>query len=371
MDSEKDLNNQSDNKLQENTSKNRMDDMNSESSENNKNSKNGRNRCLIALVFLIMAITVNSVLNFAFIKPGLTRVILHELQTGNYQSVILGTSHGSYGLDADAVSETFGKKTMNLCIGGEYMQDSYYLLKLAMKKNKLETVVMDIDYQYLVNVPKDSISAIFIYNAYPFGLDKLSYFKEKVMQMEYRATLFPWMDYRDRYSYAVSTMKTKLSTAYKNYDASSIEMESTDAYQGSGFISRSRTDSAKADKLMQITWDESRVDQKSIAYLKKMVNLCKENNIQMVMTTVPVTPEKIQTSPETYAGIHQYLQSLADEYDCQYIDFNTTQLQEITLTSDDYWDYDGHMYGDSAKKFSKVYGKYLKEVTTTKNIGGN
>lgn len=324
-----------------------------------------RRRILYAVAFVLCIVIVNTVLGFALIKPGLTRIMLHELDEGDYQCVVLGTSHGSYGIDADTVSETSGKKTMNLCIGGEYMQDSYYLLKRAIRKNQnLDTVVLDVDYQYLVNVPKDSVSANFIYNAYPLSTDKLSYFTDKVMRMEYRATLFPWMDYRDRYCQIIKTVKTKRKSAYRACLASTVEMDPSDTYEGKGFISRNRNCTTKTDTLRNITWDESKVDADSIRYFRKIVKLCKKKNIKVVMTTVPVTPEKIATSQETYDEIHNYIQSLADASDCQYIDFNRTATDEFTPKSEDYWDYDGHMYGDSAKRFSKIYGEYISRAVS-------
>ena len=73
---------------------------------------------LISIVFLIMFIIVNNILNFTLVPVGLTRVILHELESsGDYKCIILGTSHGSYGIDADIISQQTEKKTMNLCIG--------------------------------------------------------------------------------------------------------------------------------------------------------------------------------------------------------------------------------------------------------------
>ena len=167
-------------------------------------------RLLVTIVFLTVFIIANSIFNFALVLPGLTRVILHELDANDdYKCVILGTSHGSYGIDADIVSQQSDKKTLNLCIGGEYLQDSYYLLKKVFETNHPDTIVFDMDYDYLFNIPRSTISGSSIYNLYPFSLDKLFYFKDKALGMEYRAALFPWMDYRENFSNSINIIKTK------------------------------------------------------------------------------------------------------------------------------------------------------------------
>ena len=106
---------------------------------NGDNNMRKNRKLLITILFLTIFVIANSIFNFILVPPGLTRVILHELESNNdYKCVILGTSHGSYGIDADIVSKQTGKKTLNLCIGGEYLQDSYYLLKQVFQTNHPE-----------------------------------------------------------------------------------------------------------------------------------------------------------------------------------------------------------------------------------------
>ena len=317
---------------------------------------------LISIVFLIMFIIVNNILNFTLVPVGLTRVILHELESsGDYKCIILGTSHGSYGIDADIISQQTGKKTMNLCIGGEYLQDSYYLLKQVFETNTPETIVLDLDFQYLVNVPKNSISANIIYNAYPNSLDKLSYFREKVLRMQYCATLFPWMDYRNNYSDAINIMKAKLGSDYNNYSAKAVNMDKQDRYHGNGFIYRNHANNLKKDTMQKLIWNESIIDNESIEYLKKIINLCNSKNTKIIMITTPISVEKITNSVNEYDKAYTYLSDLAKTNGIEYYNFSLVKETVFPRSIDDYWDYDGHLYGDAAQRFSLVLGDFLKE----------
>ncbi|SEW34295.1 hypothetical protein [[Clostridium] fimetarium] len=319
-------------------------------------------KLLVTIVFLTVFIIANSILNFTLVPPGLTRIILHELESNNdYKCVILGTSHGSYGIDPDIVSQQLGKKTINLCIGGEYLKDSYYLLKRTYETNTPELIVLDVDFQYLINVPKNSVSANFIYNAYPNTIDKVSYFKNKILKMEYRATLFPWMDYRDNYSNVINIAKTKLGSDYNNYSAKAVNMYKQDVYHGRGFVYRNHLDSSKTDKMSNMIWNVSKVDQESIKYLKKIIDLCDSNNTKIIMITTPISVDTIKHSLNEFDKSYTYLSNLAEANNIDYYNFSLVKESVFSRSLDDYWDYDGHMYGDAAQRFSLVLGKLLKE----------
>ena len=319
-------------------------------------------KLLRTIIFLTVFVIVNSIFNFVLVPPGLTRVILHDLESSDdYKCIILGTSHGSYGIDADIVSQESGIKTMNLCIGGEYLQDSYYLLKQVFETNNPDTIVLDVDFQYLVNVPKNSVAANFIYNAYPNSLDKLSYFNDKILKMEYRATLFTWMDYRNNYSDVITIAKTKLGSDYMNYSGNAVILEKQDVYNGNGFIYRKRTDNLKKDTMPNLTWNDTNVDQESIEYLKKIIDLCKSKNTKIIMTTMPVSVETITNSIDGFDMAYTYLSDLAKANDIEYYNFSLVKEGVFSRSIDDYWDYDGHLYGDAAQRFSVVLGGFLKD----------
>ena len=70
------------------------------------------------------------------VQPGLTRVMFHELETTNPDCLVLGTSHGSYGIATDELESGLDAGAMNMCIGGEYMIDAYYTLQYAIKNKQ-------------------------------------------------------------------------------------------------------------------------------------------------------------------------------------------------------------------------------------------
>ena len=55
---------------------------------------------ITAAVFIALVVLLNNLLNFMLVQPGLTRTMFHELTQENRECIILGASHGSYGLSA-------------------------------------------------------------------------------------------------------------------------------------------------------------------------------------------------------------------------------------------------------------------------------
>ena len=86
-------------------------------------------RIILASLFIMLVIVINSLCNYLLIQPGLSRTMFYEAKKQDYQCMVLGASHGSYGIDPVTLEEETGYQVMNMCMGGEYMYDSYYILK--------------------------------------------------------------------------------------------------------------------------------------------------------------------------------------------------------------------------------------------------
>ena len=58
-----------------------------------------------------------------------------------------------------------------------------------------KVVVLDIDYQYLINRHDESILFHQVYNGYPDSLLKVSYFFSRIAKEEYRGAFLKWTNY--------------------------------------------------------------------------------------------------------------------------------------------------------------------------------
>ena len=137
-------------------------------------------------------------------------------------------------------------------------------------------------------------------------------------------------------------------------------MNPYDVYMGSGFVSRSRDCEKSATSCLD--WDESKLDEEQNGYIRKIVELCRDNNINIVFTTVVQDPDTVAEKAEGFQNADTYIRSLAEELGVTYLNFNMLKFEVFDRTAEDFYDREGHMYGDTAVSFSKVYGKAVKEA---------
>lgn len=145
----------------------------------------------------------------------------------------------------------------------------------------------------------------------------------------------------------------KSSDAYKNYSIEPFRSP-VQLMQENGFIAiqRFEEDAPKADTSM--TWHRENVKEKHLKNFKRLVDFCRENEIQLVciMTPVPeVTFSKDQPFSEDSIA---YFTALCESYDVPFHSYLIDGRDGITHDLADYDDYDGHMYFDSAYSFSAV-----------------
>ena len=97
-------------------------------------------------------------------------------------------------------------------------------------------------------------------------------------------------------------------------------------------------------------------------YIEKMVELCRKNDIQIVFTTVTQDPRTVAQYAEKFAQADSYIRNLAQKLNVEYYNFNYLTFEAFDREEGDFWDREGHMYGDTAKRFTKVYAEVLKKA---------
>lgn len=309
------------------------------------------------VIFLIICVMFNSLANYCLIQPGLARTVYNDAKKGGYDVILVGASHGSYGLDPEVIEQETGLKTMNMCMGGEFFIDSYYTLCYALQYLSPKQVVLDIDYQYLINRDKQSLLFNNEYNGFPDGLLKLRYWARRILPEDFRGAFLPWTNYWQCYKYIPKTIEKKQSDAYKNYEPSVVDMNPYDHYYGGGFVYRDSE--YKKDTTPAIYWDESKVSSSELYYIKKIVKLCKSQGINIVFTTITQDPDMISDQLARFADADTYISNLANTLDVDYYNFNYLTQEKFARDASNFYDREGHMYGETAERFSRIFGKVL------------
>ena len=94
-----------------------------------------------------------------------------------------------------------------------------------------------------------------------------------------------------------------------------------------------------------------------------MVRFCKEEGIELEVITLPVPADTIANMPDSFRQSDAYFKALTKKYQVPYKNFNFDDGLNIDRSMEGYWDYDGHMYGEEAEKFSAELGLSLIHIS--------
>lgn len=299
----------------------------------------------------------NAAMNYALIPYSYVRIMMHDLQTESNDIVFLGTSHGLSGISPKVIEEKTGKKAINLCMGGEYPKDAYFLLKEAVRNHKPEEVVYELDPGYWCTEENQSGDFNRIYYEMPWSLVKLEYFAAKTLKSDFRTALFPWFYYRSRYSQMQSNIKLKQSSVYKNYGAEPFTNPGQS--YGDGFVKRNEVPGVKAPDGL-VFWDETLLKEEAVKYFEKMAALCKKEGINFTVITTPIPEEALKEHPE-YEKADAFFQKYMKEQGIAYYNYNRAEypIAGFDKSLNAFTDYEGHMSWKQAEIFSRQLAEDL------------
>ena len=89
-----------------------------------------------AVLVIAVCTAILILLDTALYPCTFMRNDVHTVVTQQFDDIILGTSHGKMDIDPESMEEVNGRTGHNLCVGGEYGIDAYYLTKLISEKQK-------------------------------------------------------------------------------------------------------------------------------------------------------------------------------------------------------------------------------------------
>lgn len=314
-------------------------------------------KVIVPVSFLAIFLLANQILFMALRPVNLFRNDMHNLQTKEYDNVYVGASHGKAAFHPAVLDEVTGKKNVNMCIGGQWPIDSYYIIKEMLRHQKPEKVIYELDPGYWITECSLGPDYATLYEEMPMSLVKLEYFRDKMLEIDFRATLFPWYVYRQGIKNVVSNLKFRASETYKNYeDAAYNNTEST--YGPDGAMNLIRTGNSPKEYEFEV-WEDSKVKEASVKYFDKLVKLCEEEGIELLVVTTPIPQETRSKYEKEYKDAYHFIENYMAEKNVPYYNFNEIEIEGFDYSVNGFNDYEGHMYTDMADIFSRKLGEVL------------
>ena len=94
-----------------------------------------------AVLVIAVCTAILILLDTALYPCTFMRNDVHTVATQEFDDIIVGTSHGKMDIDPETMEEVNGRSGHNLCVGGEYGIDAYYLTKLICEKQQPKRII--------------------------------------------------------------------------------------------------------------------------------------------------------------------------------------------------------------------------------------
>lgn len=286
---------------------------------------------------------------------------MHELyEQEEIETLFLGSSHVFCGYDPRILDEISGENTYLAATPVQKVDGSYYLLKEALKNNQIKKVYLDMFYLQYRDIPAErgSIQMQWIYcitdnmknnwNRIEFLLnasDCENYIEGFLPSARYGNYLLD----RKRIERVI---KSKRSSEYINY-----ENVPSAFYKGAYVIPGGVGNPEMIADLDNLEVAESIISEYSLKYLNKIVELCKEEEIELVLVTTPFTDFYVQALGN-YNTFYAYMKEYAKTNAIEYCDFNLCRPELLVMEKDDFVDYH-HLSGKGAVKYSTVFAEMM------------
>lgn len=311
--------------------------------------------------FIIANLLVIVSLTFMLTQPSVLKILMKEAKSGEFDTLIIGESHGESSHDPYLMSDVAGYQVFNLARRSMPMVNLSYIMEEANANGQYKRVILDLDPSYWDEDHKGTFGSDTNLLFQLTGIRWFDYMKNILMEDNYNNTLADYHLNAKTIKQIPQNLRYKLNKAYLIGEESSVQniysiigVANNYEYKGRGFRYGMKKSGVEWPR-----WDfnENNIKAENIEAFKKIVKYCKDNDIELVCVQSALPPYRLKN--ENMDKVHEYFTELCGEYNVPFYDLNYLKDEYLSRTDDDYVDLDGHMMGKLAERQSMVLGQIL------------
>ncbi|MDD4599642.1 MAG: hypothetical protein PHQ46_01075 [Negativicutes bacterium] len=313
-------------------------------------------------VFLVGFFIIERILAFLLIPAyGFTRWTMHDFyaQEKNIDIAFVGASHTYQSFDPAIFDSKLGINSFNLGSSNQTPQDSYYIIKELLSIYKPKQIIYEITYPvFLASELSQNhvMTSLVIYDYFAPSQNKMEYFFHAFKPDNYADVFFHSYRYRSKFNfrYMKNTLAEKMNATYRRY----LPFQSGYFTYGiKGFVVSSyQAGDAEMARPLSV-WDDKNKNEEGFFYLQKIIEICKQENIELVLVTAPM-PKSLLADTGNYQQAHDFFARLAEEEGLEYYDFCLLK-PDIAKFPNSYFRDKSHLNNIGADKFSNIFAEFL------------
>lgn len=276
----------------------------------------------------------------------------HSLPEDTVEVMIYGSSHAQIGLNVMEMYEKYGIGAYNYGNQWQHINTTLLFIQDSLRTQSPKVILVETYHVNGVLMDMDMDGEIYYTKAIPFSEAKSKYLKQcfgnKIER--YLSYYMPFIAFHGNWN------KLKADNLSRNSDH-------TDFYESMGYW-RYKDETFQAHIDDYRTYKQKELSEEVIETLNEIVQVCEENNIEIVFYTAPYEAEY-----SYFSAMEKY----AEDHGCAYINL-FAKMDEMGIDcSTDFCD-KNHMTISGATKVADYLGKYIVEnydVTDMRNVERN
>lgn len=311
--------------------------------------------------FIIINIIVIILLTFMLAQPSVLKILMKESKNQEFDTLIIGESHGETGYDPYIISDVTDSQVFNISRRLMPVVNLSYILEEANKNDQYKRVILDLDPSYWDGDHRGEFGSDTALLFRLTGKRQYDYIKNILIKDNYNDSFADYNVSIDTVKRIPKNLKCKLNKDYITNSEESIPNTysiigavGSFEYRGRGF--------RYGVKKSGIEWpgwkfEEKNIKEENLDAFKKIIKYCTDNDIELVCVQSALPPSRLQN--ENMDEVHEYFAELCKNNNVPFYDLNYLKDEYLSRTDDDYVDLDGHMMGKLAQKQSEILGQIL------------
>ena len=269
----------------------------------------------------------------------------YALPKDNLDIVFLGSSHSYCTFDPEIIDSKLGTSSYQLGMPLQHLDSTYYTMREVLNYQHPQLAVVEVYWDmlddefeltqagYLFQVMKNKdLEKEYINEVFPLA-EKVKYLNSS---MRYQA---------DYFAYRTSELKKSIESRFGVTMPATQRQEGTEEYRSKGYTycdyNMLPDEFDKTNQFKGLDGAQWQPDETQVKYLTKLVELCRDNNVDVIFVTAPIANVSMDYI-KNYNLIHDKVQEIANTLNVPYLDYNYINGENNLLTNDNFRD-DAHL----------------------------
>lgn len=286
--------------------------------------------------FIVAIVVVWGILSFLFSRPdSFNRIKYHEFyQENDYNIVAVGASSTLDDFNPYIADRLTGLKTYNMGTSSQPMEGTYYQTKDIIRHSPdVDIILVDVSFAILSrSVGSDKKAAQIMTDYMKFRIPKCEYIFKCYSPENWMEMFSPtYRNHSIKSSIVSDNLKAKINYEYLNYINHNEIYDNYNYYQGKGLSIKKKVNEGTDFFMFPENYGEFDTmklpfDGGAVSYLNKTIDLCKKNNIRVILVSYPRTNLYLKQCGN-YDIYSEWINEFCEKKQIEYFDLNLIKNQ--------------------------------------------